>query len=97
MLGNLYNIVVAVVAVSLVLGIVGGALFTVVHGLLTFFFDFDIWTPVAETLAPLFEDLEALAKTIWAWLGDLWGQGMDALNGEDPAPVETPEEDGGDS
>ena len=95
MLGRLYHIVVAVVAVSLVLAIVLGALIVVIQGLLFEFLDLDVWTPVAETLAPLMEDLAALGRALWAWAGELWAwaealweDAMDALNGEESTPAE---------
>ena len=100
MLGRLYHIVVAVVAVSLVLAIVLGALFVVIQGLLLEFLDLDIWTPVAETLAPLIDDLAAMGRALWAWAGDLWAWAealwegaMDALNSEEPTPPEGGGED----
>ena len=70
--GKLYNISVAVCAVSLVILVVFGALFIVFQGLVSYFWGVDLWTPVAdalgslsEGLSPLFEDLAERTQEIW--------------------------------
>ncbi len=82
MFGKLYNITVAVCAVSMVILLVFGALFVVVQGLVSYFLGVDLWAPIAdalgsllEDLSPLFEDLADRARRLW----DLGAEGARVL------------------
>ncbi len=66
MFGRIYHITVAVCAVTLLCGIVFGGLFVVSQGLVAEFLGVDMWTPIAEALAPLGEDLAELGRVVWS-------------------------------
>jgi len=91
--GKIYNISVAVLAVTLVLLVIGGALFAVTYGLASYFVGVDLWGPVAEVLLPLLGALVEEAIALWTLVADqaeaLWHEapsGQDAP--QEPVPLE---------
>ncbi len=70
MFGKIYNIAVAVLAVTLVLLVIGGALFAVIQGLASYFVGVDLWGPVAEVLLPLLGALVDQAIALWTLLAE---------------------------
>ncbi len=94
MFGKLYNISVAVCAVSLVILVVFGALFVVIQGLVSYFVGVDLWTPIADALGSLFEDLAERTPEIWRRIVDgagvlwerlwSWIEGTAGTSGADP-------------
>ncbi len=91
MFGKIYNISVAVLAVTLVLLVIGGALFAVIQGLVSYFVGVDLWGPVEVVLLPLLGALVEEAIGLWTWVTEqaeaLW---QEAPSGPDapqaPAP-----------
>ncbi len=77
MFGKLYNISVAVCAVSLVILVVFGALFVVVQGLVSHFVGVDLWTPIADALGSLFEGLSSLFEDLAERTPETWRRIVD--------------------
>ena len=75
--GKLYNISVAVCAVSLVILVVFGALFVVVQGLVSHFVGVDLWTPIADALGSLFEGLSSLFEDLAERTPEVWRRVVD--------------------
>ena len=88
MFGKIYNISVAVLAVTLVVLVIGGALFAVIQGLASYFVGVDLWGPVAEVLLPLLGALVDLAIDLWTLLTEQ----SEALWQEAPSGPDTPQE-----
>ena len=86
MFGKIYNISVAVLAVTLVLLVIGGALFAVIQGLVSYFVGVDLWGPVAEVLLPLLGALVDQAIALWTLLAEP----AEALSQEAPSGPEAP-------
>jgi hypothetical protein len=89
--GKIYNIAVAVLAVTLVLLVIGGALFAVIQGLASYFVGVDLWGPVAEVLLPLLGALVEEAIDLWTLVAGqaeaLWQEAPSDLNApQEPAP-----------
>ena len=92
MFGRIYHITVAVFAVTLLCAVVFGGLFIVIQGLVAEFFGVDMWTPIAEALDPLGEDLAELGRVVWSLtteLAELLWERLTALldGGEQPPPA----------
>ncbi len=88
MFGKIYNISVAVVAVTLVVLVIGGALFAVIQGLASYFGGVDLWGPVADVLLPLLGALVDQAIDLWTLLSEQ----AEALWQESPSGPDTPQE-----
>ncbi len=86
MFGKIYNISVAVLAVTLVLLVIGGALFAVIQGLASYFIGVDLWGPVEEVLLPLLGALVDQAIALWTLLAEP----AEALSQEAPSGPEAP-------
>ncbi len=87
MFGKIYNISVAVLAVTLVLLVIGGGLFTVIQGLASYFVGVNLWGPVAEVLLPLLGALVDEAIALWTLLTEQ----AEALWQEAPSGPEAPQ------
>jgi hypothetical protein len=85
--GKIYNISVAVIAVTLVLLVIGGALFAVIQGLASYFGGVDLWGPVAEVLLPLLGALVEQVIDLWTLLTEQ----AEALWQEAPSDPDVPQ------
>ncbi len=88
MFGKIYNISVAVLAVTLVLLVIGGALFAVIQGLASYFVGVDLWGPVEAVLLPLLGALVDQAIALWT----LVAEQAEALWQESPSGPDGPQE-----
>ncbi len=70
MFGKIYNIAVAILAVTLVLLVVGGALFAVIQGLASYFVGVDLWGPVEAVLLSLSGALVEGAIALWTLVAE---------------------------
>ncbi len=88
MFGKIYSISVAVLAVTLVLLVVGGALFAVIYGLAPYLVGVDLCGPVEEVLLPLLGALVEEAIALWT----LVAEQAEALWYEAPSGQDAPQE-----